>query len=309
MQPNGLNTFKYELLSAKSIAKTLNDRIYTDYYIRLMLIARSLFKWNNLPNGLDEKWIERYLFNDGSCIFYHDPELGFMVAGTGYNGQLNVYNEPTRLLPIAPHYVYTGEQLMNNKNAVIIRNNDDMVPTAPTIQLYAMKIANIDRTIDTNVIAQKMPLIIKCSNKQLATLKQVIRQRDDNEVAIFGDKNLDTDEIKILNTEAPIVFDKLEIQKHMVYNECMTFLGVNNANMDKRERVVTDEVSANDQQVKANEDVMLKARQRACDLINDIFGAQLKDKVTVERRRLSDTDMYELDPDEEIKIVENEENE
>ena len=232
-----------------------------------------------------------------------------MIAGTGYNGQLNVYNEPTRLLPIAPHYVYDGPQLMNNENAVIIRNNDDMVPTAPTIQLYAMKIANIDRTIDTNVIAQKMPLIIKCSNRQLATLKQVIRQRDDNEVAIYGDKNLDTDEIKILNTEAPIVFDKLEIQKHMVYNECMTFLGVNNANMDKRERVVTDEVAANDEQVKASEDVMLKARQRACDLINEIFGDQLKEPVTVERRRLADAELYKLDEDEEINVTENEEDE
>ena len=52
----------YEIIKQSSIAKNLNDRTFSDYYYRLMLIARSLFKWENLPNGIDEKWIEKYLF-------------------------------------------------------------------------------------------------------------------------------------------------------------------------------------------------------------------------------------------------------
>ena len=287
MEPNKI---QYELLSMRSIAQQLNDRVFTDYYTRLMLIARALFKWNNLPNGIDEKWIERYLFNDGSCIFYKDPNMGFMVAGTGYAGPLNAYSEPTQLQPIAPNYTYEGPELMNNDNAVIIRNNDDMVPTAPTIQLYAMRLTDIDRTITTNIIAQKVPLIIKTSNKQLQTFKNVIRQRNDNEPVIYGDKSLETDNIQVLKTDAPVVFDKLEVQKHMVYNECMGFLGINNANMDKRERLVADEVAANDEQIRAAEDVMLKARQRAAELINQIF--KLDEPVTVERRTL-DVPMFE----------------
>lgn len=300
------NQFKYELMSMESGAKALNNRVYTDYYVRLMLIARSIFEWENLPNGLDEKWIERYLFADGSCIFYKDPNLGFMVAGTGYNGSLNVYNEPTDLQPIAYNYAYTGKQLVNNENAVLIRNNDDMIPTAPTIQLYAMRLANIDRTIDTNVIAQKLPIIVKCSKAQLQSLKNVIRQKNDNEIAIYGSKDLDTDAIQVLNTSAPIVFDKLELQKHMVYNECMTFLGVNNANMDKRERLVDDEVQANNQQVQANEDVALKARQRACNLINEIFGGELAAPVSVKRRTPSGVILGDISliEDEEVEETE-----
>lgn len=273
----------YQLIGYKSIAKALNDRIVTDYFYRLMLISKALFKWENLPNGIDEKWIERYLFTEGACLFYKDPNLGFMVAKMGSNGMLNAYDEPTKVFPYATNYIYEGDQLINNDNCVIIRNNDDMLPTAPTIQLYAYQLTNISRTIDTNIMAMKMPIIVKCTDKQKLSLKQAMNQRNDNEPVIYADKGLNTEEIQILKTDAPIVFDKLQIQKHAVWNECMTFLGVNNANMDKRERLVDDEVQANNEQVQACEDVMLKARERACELINKMFGLNIK----VSRRNLS----------------------
>lgn len=279
-----MNEYKnYPIIGYKSVAKMLNDRIVTDYFYRLMLISKALFKWENLPNGMDEKWIERYLFTEGACLFYKDPTLGFMVAKMGENGMLNAYDEPTNVFPYATNYEYTGDQLINNVNCIIIRNNDDMIPTAPTIQLYAYKLTNIDRTIDTNIMAQKMPIIVKCTDKQRISLKQAMNQRNDNEPVIYADKGLNTEEIQVLKTDAPIVFDKLQIQKHAVWNECMTFLGVNNANMDKRERLVDDEVQANNEQVQACEDVMLKARERACELINKMFGLNIK----VSRRNLS----------------------
>lgn len=283
-----MNEYKnYPIIGYKSVAKMLNDRIVTDYFYRLMLISKALFKWENLPNGIDEKWIERYLFTEGACLFYKDPTLGFMVAKMGENGMLNAYDEPTNVFPYATNYIYKGEQLINNSNCVIIRNNDDMIPTAPTIQLYAYKLTNIDRTIDTNIMAQKMPIIVKCTDKQRLSLKQAMNQRNDNEPVIYADKGLNTEEIQVLKTDAPIVFDKLQIQKHAVWNECMTFLGVNNANMDKRERLVDDEVQANNEQVQASEDVMLKARKRACELINKMFGTNIK----VSRRNLSKTEI------------------
>lgn len=289
---------KNEVLRIKEVAKAVNDRVYSDYFYRLMLIARSLFEWKNLPNNIDEKWIERYLFTEGNCLFFEDPNLGYMVTKIADSGPVNCYDEPTLVTPVATNYVYSGsEPLNNNKNCVIIRNNDIMLPTAPTIQLYAYDLTNIKRTIDTNIIAQKMPMIVRCSDKQRLTLKQVINQKNDNEPVIFGDKTLDLNQIEVLKTEAPIVFDKLQIQKHEVWNECMTFLGINNANMNKRERLVTDEVEANDEQIKASEDVMLKAREKACEQINKIFGLN----VQVERRRLKTPFIEESEVSEEIE--------
>jgi hypothetical protein len=262
----------YDVIAMKSIAENLNDLTYTDYFYRLMLLSRSVFKWEGLPNGIDEKWIERYLFADGKCMFFHDNEKGFMVAKCNPAGDLNQYDEPTILKPHGTNYQYTGEGLENNVDCVLIRNNDEMIPTSPTIQIYALKLAELSRTIDINIHAQKTPVIILCSEKQKLTMKNVYRQWNGYEPIIYGDKNLDIEGIKVLKTDAPIVFDKLQLQKHAVWNECMTFLGINNANMDKRERLVDDEVQANNEQIEMSAEIFLKARQMACKRINEIFG-------------------------------------
>lgn len=285
--------FRNFTMSYKSTAKLINDRILTDYFVRLMLISRSLFKWENLPNGLDEKWIERYLFAEGGCLFYKDERYGYMVAKMGETGALNYYDEPTTLKPYATNYVYEGKELENNVNCVIIRNNDEMLPTAPTIQIYAYDLTNLKRTQDVNIVNLKMPTIIRCSDKQKLSLKQAINQRNDNEPTIWADKNLDLNNVEVLDLKTTIVFDKLQIQKHAIWNECMTFLGINNANMDKRERLVDDEVQANNEQVKACEDVMLKARQEACKRINKMFGLNIQ----VRRRKLSEMPSIRLEDD------------
>lgn len=274
----------YSLIEMKSIAKELNNRAFTDYFYRLMLIARSVFEWENLPKGIDEKWIERYLFAEGQCVFFRDETLGFMVTRVTQNGPVNYYDEPTEVMPYATSY--TGEPLQNNVDCVVIKNNDAMLPTSPTIQLYAMKLANIDRTIDVNINAMKTPIIIKCSDKQKLTLKRLMQQRNDNELLIWGDKNLDTEGIEVLKTDAPIVFPDLELQKHMVMNEVYTFLGINNANQDKKERLVDDEVQANNEQVEASFNIMLKAREQACKQINEIFGTNIKVKKRIQPKQV-----------------------
>ena len=268
-----------ELISMKKIAKQLNNRIYTDYYYRLMLIARSVFEWSGLEElGIDEKWIEKYLFIEGKCVFFKDSELGYMVTRVTPSGTFNYYDEPTKIKPYAVNYKNNAIELMNHENAIIIRNNDMMYPTKHTIELYALKLSDIDRTISVNIAQQKMPLIIKCSDKQRLTLKNLLAQRNDNEVFIFGDKELDTSSLEVLNTEAPPVFKDLELEKHMIWNEVMTFLGVNNANQDKRERLVAQEVQANDEQVEASFNMMLRARKQACREINALFGTNISVK-------------------------------
>lgn len=272
--------FDNTVIKYKSMAKYLNDRVVTDYFYRLMLIARSIFEWENLPNNIDEEWIEKYLFSEGKCVFFKDKEKGLMVARCSDNGRLNYYDEPTSVRPYACGY--TGDNLINGVECVVIKNNGIMLPTSNTIQIYALKLANIDRTIDTNIQAQKIPNIIKCTDKQKVSLKRVIDQRNDNEPIIWADKDLDIDGIQVLDTKAPLVFKDLQLQKHMIWNECMTFLGINNANMDKRERLVDDEVQANNEQVEASFNIMLKSRERACEEINRIFGTNISVKKRIQ---------------------------
>lgn len=276
----------YDVVRMKTIAKDLNDLTYTDYFYRLMLLARSVFKWNNLPNFIDEKWIERYLFTEGKCIFFKDKEKGFMVTKCKECGELNPYDEPTTLMPYGTNY--TGGELKNDEECVIIRNNDCMIPTSPTIQLYALRLAEITRTIDININAQKTPIMILCSEKQRMSMKNVYKQWNGFEPVIYADKNLDIDAIKVLKTDAPFVVDKLQLQKHAVWNECMTFLGINNANQDKKERLVQNEVEANNEQVEISALMMLKARERACARINEIFGTNISVEIRKPENKILD---------------------
>ena len=269
----------YYLYEYETVNQQLNNRVYTNYFYRLMLLSKSLFKWNNLPNNINEKWIEKYLFEDGNCIFYKDPLKGFMVTRFATCGKLNYYDEPTLVRPYATD-LYDTPELINEDECIIIRNNDDSIPTFPTIQMYSAKLTNVDRTIDTNVEAMKMPIIVKCTDKQKLSLKQAMKKRDQNEPVIYADKDLNTEEIKVLKTDAPIVFPQLQVQKMNIWNECLTYLGINNANTDKKERLISNEVDANDQLVEACGDIMLKARKEACERINKLFGTN----ISVERR-------------------------
>lgn len=289
----------YELLSYVSVSKQLNNRVYTNYYYRLMLIAKALFKWENLPNNINEKWIENYLYSDGGCIFFKDDNLGFIVTRYAASGKLNLYNEPTRVRAYATDYISTEHE--NNVDCVIIRNNDESIPTFPTIQIYAHDLTNIKRAIDVNIEGVKMPYIITCSDKQRLTFKNLMSQRKDNDPVIYADKSLDLNEIKVINTPVPIVFDKLQTQKLNVWNECLTALGINNANTEKRERLITNEVNANNEVIEICSDVMLKAREEACKRINEMFGLN----ISVRRRTRDELEEIGIDLIDDNEVVEN----
>ena len=264
----------YDTLNFKEMNKKLNNLTFTDYFYRLSLIALSIFKWENLPNGINERWIEKYLFDIGECMFFKDPILGFRVSKSIDKG-INIYNEPIDLEPESTGLT-EPKTYKNGIDAVLIKNNDLSIPTLPTLQLYAYRLADLTRAQDVNITAQKTPILIITSDRQKLTMKNVFNQWSGNEPVIYGDKEMNIDGVKVLKTDAPIVFDKIQIQKHQLWNEVMTFLGVNNANQDKKERLVDDEVQANNEQVKICLDVMLKARQSACSEINRIFGTKIK---------------------------------
>lgn len=266
------------ILSMDSFAKTLNNLTFTDYYLRLSLLAKSVFEWCNLPNNISEKWIESYLYSYGDCVFFKDNTLGLMVAKVNQSGMVNAYDEPTRVVPVATNYTYEGEDLINGENCVVIYNNDLRLPTARTLQLYAYRLAEIQRTSDVNIHAQKTPCLLTGNDKSILSLKQIYKKWEGNEPVIYYDKNGFEQPISVLKTEAPVVFDKLRLEKNQIWNEACTFLGINNANQDKRERLVADEVEANNEQVQLSAHVFLKNREEACKRINEMFGQNISVK-------------------------------
>lgn len=272
------------IMSMKTVAKALNDMTFTDYFYRLSLLARTVFEWKNLPNGINEKWIERFLFEQGKCIFFRDPMRGLMVSQCTEDGTVNNYEESITATPSGVDV--PTESLVVNQECVIIRNNDDTIPTAFPVKLFAYRLAELTRAIDVNVQAQKTPVLLLTSEKQRLTMKNIYAQWSGNEPVIYGDKNLDTENIRAIKTDAPIVFPDLQVQKQTLWNECLTFLGINNANTEKRERLITDEVEANNTHIDLSAGALLKSRQEAAAKINEIFGTN----ITVERRKVGENE-------------------
>ena len=263
-----------EILSAKKFAKQLTDMTFTDYYTRMSLLNRSVFKWENLPEGMTERWIEKFLFTDGKCVVFRKNDCGLMVMRCTDSGLINPLEDPTEVRPYGVGY--TGENLTIGKDCVLLRNNDDMIPTSFYTKLFAYRLAEITRSIDINVHAMRTPVLITGSEKQKKSLKALYTNYDSFEPVIFGDKSLDNIDVKVMKTDAPIVFPQLHEMKQNVWNEYLTFSGINNANTDKRERLITGEVEANNTHIELSAECFLKARQEGCENINNLFGTEIK---------------------------------
>ena len=271
-----------EILKMKSFAKVMNNQTFTDYYNRLMLLARTSHVWENLPKSINERWIEKFLFQKGYCVGYENDKLGLIVTECTLDGNINNYGEATTVTPkgigIEPKTLTVG------KDCVLFRNNDEMYPTDFTLKLFAYRLAEISRTIDINIHAQKTPVLIQGSEKQKLSLKNAYSQWTGNEPVIFADPNLDLQGVTVFKTDAPRVFTELQRQKVSIWNEALTFLGINNANTEKRERLISDEVEANDAHIDLSAQCMLKARENACEEFNRIFGTNISVKMREEKK-------------------------
>lgn len=251
----------------------MNNMTYIDYYNRLKELALSVFEWKNLPQTVDERYLEMALYEKGYCLYFNDEILGNLALNCTLGGQLDVYNIPLQRTAYANNG-YTKN--CDNKDSVIIFNNFLHTPTDLTIRLFAKRLYELERSVDTNVKAQKTPVLILSSEQQRLTMQNFYMSYDGNEPYIFGDDKLGIEGIKVFKTDAPYVADKLQITKHQIWNEALTFLGIENSNADKKERLISDEVGGNYGNVEAQRNVMLNARRKAVQQINEMFGTKIE---------------------------------
>lgn len=268
------------ILNAKPCVRNINsDRLnrntFTDYFNRLFELAINMFKWENLPETVDERFLELALCEKGYCLYFNDDIMGNLALTCMIGGELDVYRIPTRRIAFAVNG-YQAER--TNKDSVLIYNNYLHTPTIQTISLYAERLTAIERAIDLNVNAQKTPIALLTDEKQKRTIEEIYRKYEGNAPVIIGAKNLDLDSVKALTTGAPYVADKLNILKRQIWNEALTFFGIENANTEKRERLVSDEITSNLGGVQAQRYVMLNAREQAADKINRMFGTNISVK-------------------------------
>lgn len=250
----------------------MNNRTYLQYYNRLTELAISMFEWQNLPETIDQRFLEMCLFSDGMCIFFQDEVLGYLSLQCMIGGKLNVYRIPIERRA----YATNGYQReLDGTNSVIIFNNYLHTNSMLDVEMFSKRLYNLDRAIDVNANAQKTPVLIQCDESQRLTMKNLYKQYEGNEPFIFGSKGLDANGLKVLQTGAPYVADKLYELKTQIWNEALTYLGISNINVVKKERMITDEVTRNQGGTVASRYSRLESRRQACKQINEMFDLNI----------------------------------
>ena len=267
-----------------------NTIMFHDYYSRLKAIALSVFEWEGLPPTCNARFLEDCLFHYGAAVFVKDPQMSFLNLKVVPSDTLNVYNEP-----LSYHAFSTGySHIYKREECVYIRNNYLDKSTESTIIIFAEKLAEIDVAIMVNIKAQKTPVLVRCEEKQRMSLEAVYNQFEGNRPVIWGTKSLQEKPLEVLKTDAPFIADKLRDEKRAVWNEALEFLGLNtNPSDKKKERLITNEVDANNEQIDIQAETMLLTRQQACEAINELFNLS----VTV-RKRVQAVEDVETEVDE-----------
>lgn len=259
------------------------NAIAEQYYLsRLSELAMSMFKWKNLPDSIDARFLEYTLFYEGAAVFFKDDDLTdrnlrkseqeengtYLALQVVLGGDLDVYRVPNNRKAYA---VNTYNKQLTAEDSVIIWNNMLRMPECGRMMFYANKLYQIDRAIDVNVKGQRFPIAILCDENQRLTLKNVYKQYDGNEPFIFGDKSLDLSGIQVINTGSPYVADKLQQLKNNIWAEAMMCLGIPNSPSEKKERLVANEAKVSQGGTLASRSSRLEMRKRSCDEINKMF--------------------------------------
>lgn len=250
----------------------MNNRTYQQYYNRLTELALSMFEWKNLPDTVDPRFLEMCLFGKGMAVFFKDEVIGYLGLTCTIGGQLDVYRIPIKRRA----YATNGYQKeLDQTNSVIIFNNYLHTNSMLDVEMFAKRLYNLDRIIDVNVNAVKTPVLISCEEKQRLTMKNIYMKYEGNEPFIFGNNGLDPNALKVFKTDAPYLADRLYELKTQYWNEALTYLGISNINTQKKERMITDEVTRNQGGTVASRYSRLEMRKLACKQINDMFGLSI----------------------------------
>lgn len=272
----------------------LNSETYLDYLERLKQVAISQFEWLNLPKSMNAQFLERCLYEFGKASLLKTEEYGFINAKAVGSSDLNIYMLPSSINCFSTDSLNEDRKLYNgfideSKNeydyCILVKNNQDMIPTEPTLRLFAYRLYEAERTCDTNIKNSKTPVILVGDEKMKLALKNLYEKYEGNEPVIYGDKQqLSPDMIRAIRTEAPFIADKVMEYKKEIWNEALTFLGINNINVEKKERLVKDEAGANNELINLNLQNRLLVRKEACKQFNELFGLTGENAIDVRVR-------------------------
>ena len=246
----------------------------TWYHSRKLL--RQLF--GRFEFTMPEDWPLDYfmtnLFIAGEiCIT--DTAAGVIPLRCGHSG-INMYNEPTECIIANP--VLGEMRRVIGEECALVRINPDYSGVMDIINRYAALLAMCDSSTAVTLMNAKVAFIGMASSKaQAHTMKKMFDKIAMGEPAVFvnGDA-VNKENFFFNNVKQNFVGEEIQRLKRMIQNDFLTEIGLNNANLDKRERMIQSEVDANNEEIQNNVQLWLDNIREGFRVANDLYGLGLK---------------------------------
>lgn len=248
----------------------LNNSTYWYYYNLLEDIFLNLITYENLPESMDGEFIEKILFYHPGISFFEDEVYGEIVH-LPFNqlGRPNFYDYPIRIQAYSDNGYHNT---LEDGNFTVMYANSIRQPPCEAISLFAYRLANIERTTDVNLENQKNPKIMVVNERNKLAVDNMMMKIKGNYPHILVKPELKVENFDILDLTVPYVGDKLDIHKHNILNDFLTFCGIENGTRDKKQSMTNDEVNGNWGNVEACRNTRLKSRRVGIEKVNKKWG-------------------------------------
>ena len=262
--------------------KTVNSQLYNyktylSYKNKMLALALNVFQFKNIDPFIDMSLVNYSLLTNGSIAWFKDDVTGTLMA-MPYNsvGSLDMYGRPQAIRPIPFYGSYNRTLYKKRKEFVIMYDNEARVPLYPSLTASAERLALIKRGIDINISQQMTNRVWSVPQELETSLKKVLEQVDSNVENILTYKGIDLNQVSSILNVAPFVADKLNDAKKEEWSEFLEMIGIASNTINKKERLITDEVFTSMGGTIASRFNRYESRRKAVEEINDYFGTKIE---------------------------------
>ena len=252
-----------------------NFKTYKTYLDKMMLLAMNVFQFNNLDDFIDKSVMNYELVTKGSIAFFYDEIVDKVLCLPYSNiGKLDMYGRPTTIMVRAKNGTYYRS--LKQGEFIIMYDNESHLSIFANILQSAERLALIKRTMDINIAQQKTPRVWKTSEENKKTIEALLNKVDSNVNEIATYDNIGLDGLESVLAPAPYVTDKLNEAKEEEWGEFLNLIGVCNVSVEKKERLIKDEVMISMGGTIASRYSRFASRKKAIDMINEKWGTNIE---------------------------------
>lgn len=274
-------------------AKHLSSAAFFMYKRYLLQKAMSVFKWE-IPDSWDEDYFLYTIYVFGCAAQFNHEKYGNIIQPCGFEGY-DIYYRPTTAIitnpafnsPVRKKIVKNWKKNNPQNSAILWHLSPDYCGIMDLVNYYAGLMANLSGAIDANAYNTRVAYLFTAKNKSIAeSFKEIYDTISEGNPAVFADKQLFDEDGKPLyemigeNVKDFYIIDKLLLDLARIDDMFSQEVGIPNANTEKKERMIRDEVNANNFETKSKCELWLDCLKKSEELSLAVFGPENTPKVS-----------------------------